>query len=147
MQLKQAVSDREDLRARLLQQFNLILETRDTARGLVVNMSDVLFDSGKFTLRPLAREKLAKISGIVLGLSDPQAGQSKATPTASAPNSSTSNSPNSAPKASALINSARRPRIFHHRDRFRQDAAYRLQRYGPKAVNKIAASSWSFQAK
>jgi outer membrane protein OmpA-like peptidoglycan-associated protein len=66
-QLKDAVRDREELRARLLQQFNLILETRDTARGLVVNMSDVLFDSGKFTLRPLAREKLAKISGIVLG--------------------------------------------------------------------------------
>jgi outer membrane protein OmpA-like peptidoglycan-associated protein len=65
-QLQTAVHDREDLRARLLQQFNLILETRDTARGLVVNMSDVLFDSGKFTLRPLAREKLAKISGIVL---------------------------------------------------------------------------------
>jgi outer membrane protein OmpA-like peptidoglycan-associated protein len=65
-QLQQAVRDREELRARLLQQFNLILETRDTARGLVVNMSDVLFDSGKFTLRPLAREKLAKISGIVL---------------------------------------------------------------------------------
>jgi outer membrane protein OmpA-like peptidoglycan-associated protein len=66
LQLQQAVRDREDLRARLLQQFNLVLETRDTARGLVVNMSDVLFDSGKFTLRPLAREKLAKISGIVL---------------------------------------------------------------------------------
>jgi outer membrane protein OmpA-like peptidoglycan-associated protein len=66
MQLKDAVRDREELRARLLQQFSLILETRDTARGLVVNMSDVLFDSGKFTLRPLAREKLAKISGIVL---------------------------------------------------------------------------------
>jgi outer membrane protein OmpA-like peptidoglycan-associated protein len=65
-QLKDAVRDREELRARLLQQFSLILETRDTARGLVVNMSDVLFDSGKFTLRPLAREKLAKISGIVL---------------------------------------------------------------------------------
>jgi len=65
-QLQQARHDREDLRARLLQQFNLILETRDTARGLVVNMSDVLFDSGKFTLRPMAREKLAKISGIVL---------------------------------------------------------------------------------
>jgi outer membrane protein OmpA-like peptidoglycan-associated protein len=65
-QLKDAIRDREELRARLLQQFNLILETRDTARGLVVNMSDVLFDSGKFTLRPLAREKLAKISGIVL---------------------------------------------------------------------------------
>jgi outer membrane protein OmpA-like peptidoglycan-associated protein len=65
-QLQQAVRDREELRGRLLQQFNLILETRDTARGLVVNMSDVLFDSGKYTLRPLAREKLAKISGIVL---------------------------------------------------------------------------------
>ena len=65
-QLQQAFRDREEVRAKLLQQFNLILETRDTARGLVVNMSDVLFDSGKFTLRPLAREKLAKISGIVL---------------------------------------------------------------------------------
>jgi outer membrane protein OmpA-like peptidoglycan-associated protein len=65
-QLQQAVQDREQLRARLLIQFNAILETRDTARGLVVNMSDVLFDSAKFTLRPAAREKLAKISGIVL---------------------------------------------------------------------------------
>jgi outer membrane protein OmpA-like peptidoglycan-associated protein len=64
--LQQAEREREELRARLLQQFNTILETRDTARGLVVNMSDVLFDTGKHTLRPLAREKLAKISGIVL---------------------------------------------------------------------------------
>src|SRR5216684_2148895 len=66
-QLKDAVRDREELRARLLQQFNLILETRDTAPGFIVNISDVLFESGKYTLRPLAREKLAKISGIVLG--------------------------------------------------------------------------------
>jgi outer membrane protein OmpA-like peptidoglycan-associated protein len=66
LKAQDAVRDREELRAKLLQQFNLILETRDTARGLVVNMSDVLFDSGQFTLRPLAREKLAKISGIVL---------------------------------------------------------------------------------
>jgi outer membrane protein OmpA-like peptidoglycan-associated protein len=64
--LQQAEREREELRARLLQQFNTILETRDTARGLVVNMSDVLFDTGKHTLRPLAREKLAKIGGIVL---------------------------------------------------------------------------------
>ena len=64
--LQQSVRDREELRAKLLQQFNAILSTRDTARGLVVNMSDVLFDSGKYTLRPMAREKLAKISGIVL---------------------------------------------------------------------------------
>jgi outer membrane protein OmpA-like peptidoglycan-associated protein len=62
----QAEQDRADLRAQLLKQFNLILETRDTARGLIVNMSDVLFDTGKFTLRPAAREKLAKVSGILL---------------------------------------------------------------------------------
>jgi outer membrane protein OmpA-like peptidoglycan-associated protein len=65
-QLQQVVREREELRGRLLAQFNAILETRDTARGLVVNMSDVLFDTGKFTLRPLAREKLAKISGILI---------------------------------------------------------------------------------
>jgi outer membrane protein OmpA-like peptidoglycan-associated protein len=65
--LQQAIREREELRARLLIQFNAILETRDTARGLVVNMSDVLFDTAKFTLRPAAREKLAKISGIILG--------------------------------------------------------------------------------
>ena len=60
-----AVHEREELRARLLLQFNSILETRDTARGLIVNMSDVLFDTAKHTLRPLAREKLAKISGVM----------------------------------------------------------------------------------
>jgi outer membrane protein OmpA-like peptidoglycan-associated protein len=56
----------EELRAQLLDQFNRVLETRDTPRGLVVNMGDVLFDTGKFDLRPEAREKLAKLSGIVL---------------------------------------------------------------------------------
>ncbi|MGA8873675.1 MAG: OmpA family protein [Candidatus Acidiferrales bacterium] len=69
-QLQQALRDREQLRARLLQQFNAILSTRDTARGLVVNLSDVLFDTGKYTLRPEAREKLAKISGIILAYPD-----------------------------------------------------------------------------
>jgi outer membrane protein OmpA-like peptidoglycan-associated protein len=56
----------EALRAQLLDQFNRILETRDTPRGLVVNMGDVLFDTGKFNLRQEAREKLARLSGIVL---------------------------------------------------------------------------------
>jgi outer membrane protein OmpA-like peptidoglycan-associated protein len=65
-----AVQDREELRAKLLQQFNLIFATRDTARGLIVSLSDVLFDTGKSTLRPEAREKLAKISGIVLAYPD-----------------------------------------------------------------------------
>ncbi|MBI4459007.1 MAG: OmpA family protein [Acidobacteria bacterium] len=63
---QQAEDERAQLRSQLLQQLNLILETRDTARGLIVNMSDVLFDTGIYTLRPGAREKLAKISGIVL---------------------------------------------------------------------------------
>jgi outer membrane protein OmpA-like peptidoglycan-associated protein len=62
-----AEAEKVALRSQLLKQFNLVLETRDTARGLIVNMSDVLFDTGKYSLRPGAREKLAKISGIVLG--------------------------------------------------------------------------------
>lgn len=56
----------EALRAQLLDQFSRILETRDTPRGLVVNMADVLFDTGKFNLRPATREKLARLAGIVL---------------------------------------------------------------------------------
>jgi outer membrane protein OmpA-like peptidoglycan-associated protein len=64
---QKAESEKAELRAELLRQFNLILETRDTARGLIVNMSDVLFDTGKYTLRPGAREKLAKVSGVILG--------------------------------------------------------------------------------
>ena len=61
-----AEDEKTALRKQLLDQFNLILETRDSARGLIVNLSDVLFDFGKFTLRPPTREKLAKISGIIL---------------------------------------------------------------------------------
>jgi outer membrane protein OmpA-like peptidoglycan-associated protein len=62
-----ADAERTQLRADLLLQFNAILQTRDTARGLIVNMSDVLFDTAKHTLRPAAREKLAKVAGIISG--------------------------------------------------------------------------------
>src|SRR6266403_2077130 len=62
----QAEAEKGQLRAQLLSQLNSILQTRDSARGLIVNMSDVLFDTGSYTLKPGAREKLAKISGIVL---------------------------------------------------------------------------------
>ena len=65
-QAAQSERDKQELRAKLLQQFNRILETRDTVRGLVVNIGDVLFDTGRYTLRPAAREALAKLSGIVL---------------------------------------------------------------------------------
>jgi outer membrane protein OmpA-like peptidoglycan-associated protein len=67
---ERARKEAEALRAKLLQQFSQVLDTRDTDRGLVVNMSDVLFDSGKYTLRSEAREKLARIAGIVLSYPD-----------------------------------------------------------------------------
>ena len=63
---QQAEKEKQELRARLLQQLNSILATRDSARGLIANMSDVLFRSGSFELLPGARERLAKVSGIVL---------------------------------------------------------------------------------
>ncbi len=62
----QAETEKTSLRQQLLGQLNAVLQTRDSARGLIVNMSDVLFDSGSYTLKPGAREKLAKVSGIVL---------------------------------------------------------------------------------
>ncbi len=64
---QKAEEDRQQLRQRLYDQFTAILQTVDTPRGLVVNMADVHFDSGSFTLRPVAREKLARIAGIILG--------------------------------------------------------------------------------
>lgn len=70
MARKQAEADKAALRAKLLKQFNQVLDTRDTDRGLVVNMSDVLFDTGKFTLRQEAREKLARLAGIILNYPD-----------------------------------------------------------------------------
>jgi hypothetical protein len=64
--LKESEAEKKQMRQKLLAQLNAVLQTRDTARGLIVNMSDVLFDFAKATLRPETREKLAKVSGIVL---------------------------------------------------------------------------------
>jgi outer membrane protein OmpA-like peptidoglycan-associated protein len=63
---QQAETDKAALRAKLAEQLNSVLQTRDTARGLIVNMSDVLFDTAKYTLKPGAREKLSKVAGILL---------------------------------------------------------------------------------
>jgi outer membrane protein OmpA-like peptidoglycan-associated protein len=63
---QQAEAEKTQLRERLRQQLNLILETRESARGLIVNINDVLFDFNKYTLKPGAREKLAKVAGILL---------------------------------------------------------------------------------
>jgi outer membrane protein OmpA-like peptidoglycan-associated protein len=63
---QQAETDKAAMREKLSEQLNSILQTRDSARGLIVSMSDVLFDTGKFSLKPGAREKLAKVAGILL---------------------------------------------------------------------------------
>jgi outer membrane protein OmpA-like peptidoglycan-associated protein len=63
---QQAETDKAAMRTRLTVQLNTILQTRDSARGLIVSMSDVLFDTGKYSLKPGAREKLAKVAGILL---------------------------------------------------------------------------------
>jgi len=63
---QQANQQAEAMREKLKEQLNAVLQTKETARGLIVNMSDVLFDFNKFTLKPEAREKLAKVSGILL---------------------------------------------------------------------------------
>jgi outer membrane protein OmpA-like peptidoglycan-associated protein len=69
-QRQEAIRQKEAMRARLLAQLNQVLQTRDTARGLIVSMPDVLFDFNKYTLKPEARERLARISGIVLAYPD-----------------------------------------------------------------------------
>jgi len=63
---QKAEADKAAMRTQLSEQLNKVLQTRETARGLVVSMSDVLFDTGKYSLKPGAREKLAKVAGILL---------------------------------------------------------------------------------
>ncbi len=65
-QVQQATQQAEQMREQLKQQLNAVLQTRETARGLIVNMNDVLFGFNKYNLKPEAREKLAKVSGILL---------------------------------------------------------------------------------
>lgn len=67
---QQAEQEKEEMRARLLAQLNQVLQTKDTARGLIVSMPDVLFGFNKYDLKPEARERLARISGIVLAYPD-----------------------------------------------------------------------------
>jgi outer membrane protein OmpA-like peptidoglycan-associated protein len=66
----QAVQQAEEQRQRLLVQLNQVLQTRDSARGLIVSMSDVLFDFNRATLKPGAQLRLARVSGIILAYPD-----------------------------------------------------------------------------
>jgi outer membrane protein OmpA-like peptidoglycan-associated protein len=63
---QKANSEKAAMRAQLSVQLNKILATRESARGLIISMSDVLFDTGKYSLMPGAREKLAKVAGILM---------------------------------------------------------------------------------
>ena len=65
-QANQQVADANSVREKLRDQLNSVLATSETARGLIVNLSDVLFDTGKFTLKPDTKISLAKVSGILL---------------------------------------------------------------------------------
>ncbi len=68
--MTQAQTEKEQVRQRLLEQLNHVLQTKDTARGLVVNMPDVLFNVNSSTLKPTARERLAKVAGILIAYPD-----------------------------------------------------------------------------
>ena len=57
--------DANAVREKLRAQLNSVLATSETARGLIVNMSDVLFDTGKYTLKPNTQISLAKVAGIL----------------------------------------------------------------------------------
>src|SRR5712691_10786371 len=141
----QAEAEKAQLRAQLLAQLNSILQPRDSARGLIVNMSDVLFDTGSYTLKPGAREKLAKISGIVLahpGLNL----QIKVTRTVWAAMNSISNSPSAAPIPCAIFSLSK---AFPARP----SARAALEKRSPslpttprKAASATAAWSWSSTA-
>jgi outer membrane protein OmpA-like peptidoglycan-associated protein len=65
-QVAAAEAEKARLREQLRAQLNQVLETKEEAGRLIVNMSDVLFDFGQYTLKPGAKEKLAKISGILI---------------------------------------------------------------------------------
>lgn len=54
------------MRAQLTEHLNSVLQTRDSAQGLIINMSDVLFITGKYSLNPGARERLGKVAEILL---------------------------------------------------------------------------------
>ena len=62
---EQSEREKAQLRDQLRVQLNTILETRETARGLVVNVSDVLFDFDSANLKAGAREKVARVAGIL----------------------------------------------------------------------------------
>lgn len=62
----EAQRSKAELQQQLFKSVSAILETRREARGLIVNLSDVLFEFNRATLTPGAREKLSKLTGVLL---------------------------------------------------------------------------------
>ena len=65
LEANKSANDANAIREKLRLQLNSVLATSETARGLIVNMSDVLFDTGKYTLKPTTQISLAKVAGIL----------------------------------------------------------------------------------
>jgi len=61
-----SVQNAVEVREKLREQLNSVLATSESARGLIVNMSDVLFDTAKYSLKPDTKISLAKVAGILL---------------------------------------------------------------------------------
>ena len=71
LEADRAKQDKDELQQKLFTSISAILETRREARGLIVNLSDVLFDFNQASLKPGAREKLSKLAGILLAYTGP----------------------------------------------------------------------------
>src|SRR5262249_32265325 len=65
-QAEEAKRERDAALQRLYVSLSEILDTKRETRGFIVNLGDVLFDTGRATLKPLAKEKLSKLAGILL---------------------------------------------------------------------------------
>ncbi len=63
---EEAKRERDAALQKLYVSLSEILDTKRETRGFIVNLGDVLFDTGKATLKSAAREKLSKLAGILL---------------------------------------------------------------------------------
>jgi outer membrane protein OmpA-like peptidoglycan-associated protein len=64
-QASKSADDANAVREKLRAQLNSVLATSESARGLIVNMSDVLFNTAQYTLKPTTQVSLAKVAGIL----------------------------------------------------------------------------------
>ncbi len=60
-----AAAEREAARNQMRKALSMVVETRETARGLILNLPDILFDFDKATLRPEARERISRVCGVL----------------------------------------------------------------------------------